>query len=474
MSYRRFKKKTLRGNSGEDLSILRPQIAEKSVQLVTFKIASFTILVVFLFSGFSCVSFQDKNHQPNIPDIYSDLTVDRIVNENQISQGLVDFWGNTRAGDEDYMSLLWEKGHGSRIGYENSLVAADVDNDGNIEIIFGNLEGFIHVIQYLDGDYVDEWKSPNLGSETYGLTTGDVDNDGTIEIIVGTNNFTLYIFGYENEEIGYTQEWSHQLEERSVYGLATGDTDNDGDLEIVAGTSAYSDSLNNIYIFGYDGSTYALEWSTLVLESFNNYAHTISIGDVDDDGINEFIVGTREYKAAGSYQGAFYIFGYDGFTYFLEWKKDETITEISDIDIGDVDDDGIMELVVGGNNVTIYQYQLGIYIIDSVIEESEALVEVGDVNDDGKLEIVTGTNNIKIWQENILLWESENFTPKEVFGIVIEDSDDDLINEMIISIGEGAWDSDIAVFGVEGIIYQKEWKGDYLGDIRALSIYIIN
>ncbi|UCF07961.1 MAG: VCBS repeat-containing protein, partial [Thermoplasmata archaeon] len=377
---------------------------------------------------------------------------------------------NTRSGD-DYLELFWEKGHGSRIGYENSIASADVDNDGIDEIIFGNQEGFVHVIQYSDGEYIDEWKSPNLGSQTFGLTTGDVDNDGIIEIIVGTYYYLLYIFGYENEETGFVQEWSYTFAETSVYGLATGDTDNDGISEIIVGTSGFSDSEANVYVFEFDGSTYVLEWSALVGDYSLTHAHTITIGDVDDDGINEFIVGTREYKALGSSQGAFYIFGYNGVTYILEWKKDETTTGISDIGIGDVDDDGVKEIVVGGNNVTIYQHQLGMYIVDGIIEENEAIVEVGDVNNDSKLEIVTGTDKIKVWADEALRWESENFAPKEVFGIVIEDSDDDIINEIIVSVGETAGDSDLVVLGFDGIFYQKEWKGDYLADIEALSLY---
>jgi PKD repeat protein len=322
---------------------------------------------------------------------------------------------------------------------------------------------------YSNGDYIDEWKSPNLDSETYGLTTGDVDNDGTIEIIVGTYDYWLYIFGYNGDEDDYTLEWSHEMIENRLYGLATGDTDNDGTSEIIVGTSATDNSIANVYVFGYDGSTYQQEWAGLIGEYTDSDAHIIIVGDVDDDNVNEFIVGLREI-ILGSYRGSFYIFGYFNGIYTMEWTDEDPLNEVRDIDIGDIDDDGNLEILVAATNVTIYQHQLGAYIVEDTIEEPNAIVEVGDVNQDNIDEFITGINEVKIWQENVLLWESTNFTPEDIRGIAIYDTDNDLVNEIIIAIGNVSSTTDVLVFGYDVSSYQEEWRGDYLDSVSVVSV----
>ena len=160
--------------------------------------STIVIFFIMMLSGYFVIVLPEEpiHRDEFIDKFYTDE--DPNINKEELTDRTGSLNGETRSGEEDYMNLIWEKGHGSYIGNENSLTAADVDNDGIAEIIFGNDEGFIHIIQYSNGDYIDEWKSPNLGSETYGLTTGDVDNDGTIEIIVGTYYYWLYIFGYDN------------------------------------------------------------------------------------------------------------------------------------------------------------------------------------------------------------------------------------------------------------------------------------
>lgn len=433
------------------------------------KLAAIAIFAIMVLSGSLCILLQEvpSNRNESITGLSVDEGVPNIQGEIPPAKSILS--EKTRGDEEEYMNLVWEKGHGEWIGGQDSLVSADVDNDGIVEIIFGNSEGFIHVIQYSNGEYIDEWKSPNLGSQTYGLTTGDVDNDGTIEIIIGTYDYIFYIFGYENEEIGFIEEWSYSLSETSLYGIATGDIDNDGTLEIIVGTNANSDSDSNVNVFGFDGTTYILEWSTFVGSDYINSVDIIAIGDVDNDGTNEFIVGLNEL-ILGSYRGSSFIYGYNGGTYILEWSIEDPNNEIRDIDVGDVDDDGILEIVLGAGNVSIYQYQSGIYILENEIQELEAFVEIGDVNSDGINEIVTATDILKIWQEDNLLWESINYAPEDIHGMVIKNSDNDQINEIIISIGETFKTSDLLVIGMGGTTYKEEWRGDYLDSVAGISI----
>ncbi len=431
------------------------------------------VILTFLFTS-GMFHFILNEGIPNQIDSQTEYNTNEEKNDlPELPPRMMPLATGTRAGEEDYLNLVWEKGHGTRIGNENSVATADVDNDGNVEIIFGNYEGHIHIIQYSNGDYVDEWKSPNLGSAAISLTTGDVDNDGIIEIIIGTSFGEIFIFGYQSSGMTYAEEWSQILAVWEIYGLATGDLDNDGINEIVAGTSTVggTGAFPNVYVFGYDGSTYILEWIYWAEDSYSNNARTIAIGDVDSDGTNEFVVGISEWKyVTETPRGSFYIFGYNNGLYTLEWKKDDNSVDIIDIDIGNIDDDEAEEIVVGAALVDVYQYQSGVYAIETVIPESFAFIEVDDVNDDGKNEVVTGTNRISIWQENTLLWESEDFFPQEIYGITTHDSDNDVINEIIITLGEFYENPQISIFGFDGISYEEEWSKEYLEPIEAVAI----
>ena len=68
-----------------------------------------------------------------------------------------------------------------------------------------------------------------------------------------------------------------------------------------ASNSGYSDGV--LYI--YDASTFALKWESPT-NLFGNFAwtgvHDLAIGDVDNDGRNEIVVGTDQL-----YNGAIYI-----------------------------------------------------------------------------------------------------------------------------------------------------------------------
>jgi hypothetical protein len=378
-----------------------------------------------------------------------------------------------RGGEGDYLSLITEIGHGLNIGYQNSITSADVDNDGIIEILFANEDGYIHIIQYLDGDYVDEWRSPNLDWEPYGLAVGDTDSDGTPEIVVGNHYGTIYIFGYQGPGIGYVKEWEYQLNKEEPYGIAVGDLDNDGYQEIVIGALQLVSTEENVFVFGYDGTTYVEEYRYLMTD-FLNYAHAVVIFDVDSDGTDEFVVGTMEFKmSTQTPRGTFYVFGHNGNDYVVEYKRPDISDWVGDLDCGDVDDDGEPEIVVSGASVNIYQFESGVYFIENNIPEEHPKLQVGDVNGDGQIEIITGYWELKVWQEETLLWESETFE-QEIYAIAIVDSDSDQKNEILFTKGVMDWYSDLYVMGHDGSTFIEEWVSDYLPSISSISINDVN
>ena len=48
--------------------------------------------------------------------------------------------------DRAYLSEKWHAGLGTGIGSLNSIKSADIDNDGEDELVFGNSQGYVHVL----------------------------------------------------------------------------------------------------------------------------------------------------------------------------------------------------------------------------------------------------------------------------------------------------------------------------------------
>ena len=210
-------------------------------------------------------------------------------------------------------SASTEGEYGSGIGRFNSVKVADIDNDGNKEIVFGNFEGNIHVLSFKEGVISKKWKSEkSYGSRLWGLELEDIDNDGTIEIIMGNGEGNIYIIDGKTHE----EEWKSKSLGSDAHGIEIADLNNDGQKELIVGTGFRTDT-GNLYIF--DGKNHTLKWQS---EKFNSDSRIrgITVDDVDGDGIKEIIAGSG--SATGDNAGKGYIRIINGLDYSIEWESE--------------------------------------------------------------------------------------------------------------------------------------------------------
>ena len=62
-------------------------------------------------------------HQAKFTDEYYTNEYQNI-NKEELTGGTGSLNGETRSGEEDYLNNIWEIGHGSMIGHENSITSA--------------------------------------------------------------------------------------------------------------------------------------------------------------------------------------------------------------------------------------------------------------------------------------------------------------------------------------------------------------
>ena len=269
--------------------------------------------------------------------------------------------GNEERRDTDrgYISEKWRAGLGSGLGALNSIKSADIDNDGEDELIFGNAQGFVHILDWdaTTEGWAEQFHTIDMGGAVKGMEIAQIDDDPQLEIAVGYNWVSdvgkVKIIDGETllAEANWSSgvSWSHgQWTAGWPYGLAMGDLDGDEQAEIAMGDDrgflwVVETDTPEIYV-GRDITPDEAEWYVDIsakVEKGVADAWGITFGQFDEDEAMEVAVGTKEGWVA--------IF--DGETQEMQWKKDMDNNDGADslcysLIAADLDGDNIDELIV--------------------------------------------------------------------------------------------------------------------------------
>ncbi|PID84793.1 MAG: hypothetical protein CSB13_11300 [Chloroflexi bacterium] len=180
-------------------------------------------------------------------------------------------------------------------GWYASPAVADIDNDGDKEVIASH-----YSIVSLDGDTgAVEWRvksgsdrsdglSPgNVGRTWPGIVIADLDNNGDLEIVTAHGGGWVSVYNHQ----GYFEPgWPQKAASQELRGLSVYDLDNNDDLEIIVTAASYNDI--NTWVYEHNGS---LRGGWPQLNNDSGYAHGVfndnaTVGDIDNDGTAEIVV----------------------------------------------------------------------------------------------------------------------------------------------------------------------------------------
>jgi len=275
-------------------------------------------------------------------------------------------------------NLTLEKSH-KWSGSIGCVYASDVDGDGLIERITAGS------VRNSTGSYsslrIWHWNGEELilkasyeGTHVGSIFVSDMDKDSTPEII--TVGRTYYNGSWSGTQLciwhlqgnSLTLQGNAQLfvanvtSATSVYAY---DLNNDGQIEII--TSGYANTLKNssgqLRVWHWNGEEFLLkaneEWQ--LIENVyaltiaggvqgNTMVNNVKVGDVDGDGIPEIITGGFTYDGE-KVNAQLRIWMWNGEGLSLEASKEWTsdyLTEVKCISLNDVDGDSRMEIVTSG------------------------------------------------------------------------------------------------------------------------------
>ena len=99
--------------------------------------------------------------------------------------------GNDARADTDngYLSEKWRAGLGTGIGALNSIKSADIDNDGEDELVFGNSQGYVHILDWNSsaGGFSEDFQTLDMGGAVKGMEIAQIDEDPQLKIAIGYN-----------------------------------------------------------------------------------------------------------------------------------------------------------------------------------------------------------------------------------------------------------------------------------------------
>jgi hypothetical protein len=376
--------------------------------------------------------------------------------------------------------------------YFASPVVSDLDDDGQQEIILGDL--IANQVEVFDAAqiYLPGWPKVVGGGIKSAVAVADLDNDGDQEIIVGAENGTLYAWHHDGRDVA---GWPVVVnpEFRILATPAVGDLNGDNVPEVVvplANGQVYAFKANGKPLAGWPVSIGGVEdqYSSQVINS------SPQIADLDKDGQVEIVTGSTDknlyvFDASGNSVWSFstgdmilstpYIaeidasssglevaFGSgDGYFYFLNsdgellWKRITGWTLRSSPTGADLDGDGDLELMIGGDDDKLWAWHHNGSLVAGWPRAAEADLfsspAVGDIDGDGDLEVVIGSDSAKVYAwhaDGSLVSDWPKQTELSVKGsAALANLDDDA--ELEVIVGDFSGQKFIWNYQQSGIIY---------------------
>lgn len=291
------------------------------------------------------------------------------------------------------------------------LLLEDLNNDFHLETIAVGSD-YITNVAYVYAWRPDGQQAPGFPIQVQDLNSlkswrnharilvGDFDGVGTKEVLVQEGlTFSTYVLRLFNHD-GTPRTWNAPVLTGLPFAMAAADLDHNGKLETIL--VAYNGPQAMLHVFQPDGSERP-GWPVDV-SSGNQFAQAfLAVGDFNRDGREEIVF---------SHETALYLFNSDGTLFSSAWPLRTGILGYGAVVVGDVDGDGLPEIVttlddasagffnakllaIRRDGTTARTWQLtGSHGFDQYAYPAPA---IGDFNQDGTTDIavayeVTGPN----------------------------------------------------------------------------------
>jgi len=382
----------------------------------------------------------------SVGDINRDGYDDFIVGEARADGG-----GSTLGGAYVYDGLngnvIYSLNGSESDGQFGSAVAGagDVDGDGRPDFLVGEPYALRSVGGAKGKAYLYSGRTGGvlytITGEDYGdgvginvSGAGDVNGDGRADFLIanyhmGGGSVSLYYSGFTTPASGDLSESVvlDGTQDQSYVGKTVanaGDVNGDGVNDFLIGEPNWLDGISRIgRVHVVDGRTFTVLQTKTGLSNGGGFGTALaSLGDIDNDGKDDFVIGEPGANLTGAVRGRIYVFsGSTGNTLYTIWgEADESSDNVENgsrfgqvvARLKDTSGDGKSEILVGATDwnragaVFVIDGGLGTTLqrIDGPYTDAAfgtSVAEIGDLNGDGRSEFIVGQPNALVTASNV-------------------------------------------------------------------------
>jgi len=304
----------------------------------------------------------------------------------------------------------------------NSVFAADMDNDGDMDIVSASPGDDAIAWYENDGAADPSWTAADIATSADGAQSvfaADMDNDGDMDIL-SASLIDDAIAWYENDGAA-NPSWTAADIATSADGAQSvfaADMDNDGDMDIL------SASFNDDKIAWYENDGAAdPSWTAAVIATSADGARSVFAADMDNDGDMDIVSASFKSESGGGEDRIDWYENTMDKGMIGSWTAADITTSADgaqDVYTIDLDTDGDMDVLsasIVDGNVSWYKNDgtgsftaNTIYTYDPNTDQAHSVYAV-DIDDDGDIDVLSGSDlKISLHLNN----GSESFTTQSV------------------------------------------------------------
>lgn len=232
-------------------------------------------------------------------------------------------------------------------GTSTSVTATDVDGDGSIDILIGNLGQNVMLMNSGNAFFNNQTiqRLPQISDPTRDIEFADINGDNRRDIIIGNENINrIWINtgqGFFSDQTENRLPLINELEE--TYDVNIADIDGDGDRDLYFGNTGFQNNANpQDRILINDGQGFFSDQTTNLLPTITTNTYDAELADLDGDDDLDLVV--------GNYDGGIRILVNNGDGFFSDqsssWIPDNFTPRITDLEIADFNDDNLPDIYI--------------------------------------------------------------------------------------------------------------------------------
>lgn len=356
----------------------------------------------------------------------SEISSKRIVSDNSGQTTSVVLADMDNDGDLDMVvasfaddKIAWHENDGqSNPTFTEHIITTTADGVWNVDVADVNGDGLMDILSVSVGNNYSLWfesdgaSTPGFSPRLLGtfstnprcIVGGDIDSDGDIDILVASfdNDLIRWYSNNGNVNPGFgTSNIDNTLD--GVRNFTLGDMDNDGDLDVIVAT--FND--NTISWLENDGAENPV-FTKNIISTTATGAQWVRVGDLNGDGFLDVVS-----ASAGNNKISVYMNNGDANPDFSETILTTDAISARGIEIGDIDGDGDLDIAAissGDNTLRWFENNGDATLFTEKLVNTNVQggfgVALGDINGNGTLDMVSASQD-----DNTIAWYATSICP---------------------------------------------------------------